>query len=253
MTWWALIFGGVAVADLARSAWPGRSFAAPAAGGLFVVLAALMLGVHDRAVVLAVPILVLVVGWTLLTDRAARGGRAAWPLLWLGTGLGVAFIVPWPERSQLGAFQWWLDHSAPMVLVTRTPEAVLLMLAVGLMMLSTGNVLVRLILQASGTARPGEASTPASDLRGGRMLGPMERLFIYGLGLSGNFVAAGIVIAAKGLIRWPELQSKRGAHTGGGAESIDEVTEYFLVGSFLSWMIALAGVVLVAGQLSYST
>ncbi len=251
MFWWALIFGGVAVADLARSIWPEKSFAAPVAGGVFLVLAALALDILDRAAVLVVPILVLVLGWAVLTDRARRGARAAWPLLWLVAGLGVAFIVPWPQRSQLGLFQWWLDHSAPMVFVTRTPEAVLLMLSVALLMLSTGNVLVRLILQASGTSRPGELSGPATELRGGRMLGPMERLFIYGLGLSGNFVAAGIVIAAKGLIRWPELQSKRGADARPGTESIDEVTEYFLVGSFVSWMIALAGVVLVAGQLSY--
>lgn len=251
MIWWALIFGGVAMADLARSVWPGKWWSAPAVGAAGVVLAAVLLDILDLAAVLIVPILVLVVGWALLTDRAWRGARAGWPLVWLGAGLGVAFIVPWPQRSRLGVFQWWLDHSAPMVLVTRNPEAVLLMLSVALLMLSTGNVLVRLILQASGTSRPGEASGPATELKGGRMLGPMERLFIYGLGLSGNFVAAGIVIAAKGLIRWPELQSKRGAQTGSGAESIDEVTEYFLVGSFLSWMIALAGVVLVAGQLSY--
>lgn len=251
MIWWALIFAGVAVADLARSLSPGRPSLAPVAGGVFVVLAALGLDILDLGLVLVLPIVVLVVGWGVLTDRALRGGRAAWPLLWLGAGLALAFVVPWPVRSHLGAFQWWLDHSSPMIFVTRTPEAVLLMLSVGLVMLSTGNVLVRLILQASGTSRPGEPSAAATELKGGRMLGPMERLFIYGLGLSGNFVAAGIVIAAKGLIRWPELQSKRDAGGVRGADSIDEVTEYFLVGSFLSWMIALGAVVLVAGQLPY--
>ena len=36
----------------------------------------------------------------------------------------------------------------------------------------------------------------------------MERVFIVGLGLAGQLTAASIVVAAKGLLRWPELQSK---------------------------------------------
>ena len=39
----------------------------------------------------------------------------------------------------------------------------------------------------------------------------MERVFIVGLGLAGQLTAASIVVAAKGLLRWPELQSQAGA------------------------------------------
>ena len=35
-----------------------------------------------------------------------------------------------------------------------------------------------------------------------------ERVFILGLGLAGQVTAAGLVIAAKGLIRFPELQAQ---------------------------------------------
>ena len=62
----------------------------------------------------------------------------------------------------------------------------------------------------------------------------MERVFIVGLGLAGNLIAASIVIAAKGLLRFPELQSK------GEQVRIHRLTEYFLVGSFVSWLVALA-------------
>ena len=51
--------------------------------------------------------------------------------------------------------------------------------------LSTGNVLVRLVLSATGTMRPdapGGVQGPARTLKGGRLLGPLERLFILGLG-----------------------------------------------------------------------
>ncbi|GAB3926535.1 hypothetical protein GCM10027613_40890 [Microlunatus endophyticus] len=53
------------------------------------------------------------------------------------------------------------------------------------------------------------------------------------------------MIAAKGLIRFPELNARRknGSVTGVG---IDEVTEYFLLGSFLSWLISLAAIGILA-------
>ena len=69
----------------------------------------------------------------------------------------------------------------------------------------------------------------------------MERVFIVGLGLAGHLTAASIVIAAKGLLRFPELQSRSDQHR------IHQLTEYFLVGSFVSWLIALSSLVLVAG------
>jgi len=75
----------------------------------------------------------------------------------------------------------------------------------------------------------------------------MERLVILGLGLAGELGAAGFVIAAKGLLRFPEVQAaaRGGVRTGsgsysGGPAGIDDVTEYFLVGSFVSWILALA-------------
>jgi hypothetical protein len=68
----------------------------------------------------------------------------------------------------------------------------------------------------------------------------MERVFILGLGLAGNLIAASIVIAAKGLLRFPELQSKP------DQARIHRLTEYFLVGSFVSWLLPLGFLVLLA-------
>ena len=72
----------------------------------------------------------------------------------------------------------------------------------------------------------------------------MERVLIIGLGLAGQLTAAGLVIAAKGLIRFPELQSKRSDRESVDGAGIDEVTEYFLVGSFVSWLVALGSLFL---------
>ncbi|MBO0843357.1 MAG: hypothetical protein J2O46_09235, partial [Nocardioides sp.] len=72
--------------------------------------------------------------------------------------------------------------------------------------------------------------------------GPMERLLLLGFGLTGTYPAVAAVIAAKGFIRWPELQSI--GHTP-DQPSINDVTEYFLIGSFVSWVTALGTLALV--------
>jgi hypothetical protein len=105
-----------------------------------------------------------------------------------------------------------------------------LLAGIALLQLSTANLLVRLVLDAVGVP----AQSHEKDLKGGRLLGPMERLFVLVLAVAGQLTAASVVVAAKGLLRWPELRSVR-------AEGPSEVSEYFLIGSFASWLLALGG------------
>jgi hypothetical protein len=71
---------------------------------------------------------------------------------------------------------------------------------------------------------------PAQTLKGGRILGPLERSFIFAMGLSGHFSALAAVIAAKGVLRFPEISH---------ANDEGNTAEYVLVGSFVSWLLAL--------------
>jgi hypothetical protein len=79
------------------------------------------------------------------------------------------------------------------------------------------------------------------DLKGGRSIGVIERVLIVALTLSGAYVIAGAVLAAKGIVRFPEI-SKDGP-SGSKAE-------YFLVGSLVSWTLALGavGLLLISAQ-----
>jgi hypothetical protein len=122
-------------------------------------------------------------------------------------------------------------------------EEVVLVAGVLLMLFATSNAIVRLVLTAMGT-RPSNAE---QRLRGGRVIGPLERVLIFGLGLAGQPTAAALVIGAKGLLRYPELMGLRG-ESGSGASSartVDVVTEYLLIGSLTSWLLALFPLVLV--------
>ena len=46
--------------------------------------------------------------------------------------------------------------------------------------------------------------------------------------------------------RFPEINAQKARENG--TIGIDDVTEYFLVGSFASWIVALGGLVLVLAQ-----
>ena len=85
---------------------------------------------------------------------------------------------------------------------------------------------------------PSAAPTdPAADgLRGGRYIGPMERLLMVVLGLAQAYPVIAALMAAKGIVRFPEISADRGA--GSRAEE-------FLIGSLTSWGLAAAGAVVV--------
>jgi hypothetical protein len=92
------------------------------------------------------------------------------------------------------------------------------------LLVTPANFAVRWILRrARGVALPVEAGA-------GRWIGGMERLLIFLLVLMGEPGAAGLVAAAKSLLRFPEIT---GPHS-------KMSPEYVLVGSLASWLLAFA-------------
>jgi hypothetical protein len=181
---------------------------------------------------LGVPWSLALVAWVLTSSLALNPTsthHGAWRVAaFLSFGLPLtALVVLWstaPERPALPVS--WHDTVVGELGPTRT----VLFLGSLLFELSTSNILVRLLLDATGVS----AASNETDLRGGRLLGPMERVFILVLAVAGQLTAASVVVAAKGLLRWPELRSQSAA----GPTS---VSEYFLVGSFASWLLGLLG------------
>lgn len=224
---WLVVVGLCDLVRSARDATAGaRRLLLLALGTCLLLAAALALSVPWWLTLLSVVTLGL---WVLGSAAALVGhGTTARVVGLVGLGGGVALsllaggAVEAPSRVVSGP----LGEVAP--------ETLLLGVGVLLVQLSTANVLVRLVLDAVGVP----ASDNEKSLKGGRLLGPMERLLIVGLGMAGQLTAAGLVVAAKGLLRFPELQ--RGARSDGASD----ITEYFLIGSFASWLLALGGVAL---------
>ncbi len=106
--------------------------------------------------------------------------------------------------------------------------------AATLFLIGTGNRIVRFTLAATDTSLLDEEG----KMRGGRVLGPMERVIVAAAVISGGLAGAGFVIAAKGLLRFREIR-------GDTQSKVDEITEYFLIGTFTSVIVAAAVSVLV--------
>ena len=241
MSWLGLLLVGVAVTDLAFSVRPMRHVPELVGAAAAVVLALLAGLTSGLDLVALVGVAAVVLAWGQSVTRGFRTGRAWLPLLVLAGGLALAVLVSGAAPTAEGLLGRWLDGVGLPLLEGLTADRALVLLGVVLLQMSTGNVVVRLVLAATHTinpAREGTPSDPATRLKGGRLLGPMERLLIVGLALAGQVTAATVVVAAKGLVRFPELQARR------EQERIHRLTEYFLVGSFASWLVALGGLLL---------
>ncbi|KAA9087230.1 hypothetical protein [Microbacterium radiodurans] len=98
-------------------------------------------------------------------------------------------------------------------------------------LLESGNVIVRASLRGGVVA-----AEAVGALRGGRLIGPLERILVFALTLTGAFTLLAAVLAAKGIVRFPEISRD---------EDGGDRAEYFLVGSLVSWVVALGAAFLV--------
>ena len=105
--------------------------------------------------------------------------------------------------------------------------------ALALFTVHGGTYVVRGILRKSGavpmtTATEGERKIDVKEFNRGRLIGTLERVLLFAVVIAGSYEALGFIIAAKGLVRSREFETSR------------DMTEYFLIGSLASVLVALA-------------
>ncbi len=243
MSWLGILLIGFAVTDLTHSVRRTR-YLPECVGALVALSVGLIAGLtsgRDVAALLVIVAVVLVWGLTVTWGFGHPGPKAArLPLAVFLASLVGAIACSGLAPEAAGPLARWLDSLAIADLSAVPADRFLLMFGAFAIQLSTGNVLVRLVLKATGTINPrSDGGMPPTQLKGGRLLGPLERIFILALALGGQVTAASVVVAAKGLLRFPELSSRDEQQT------VHEMTEYFLLGSFASWLVALGAFVLV--------
>lgn len=259
----------VGAADLVRQFAPRRWV-----GYLVIAVILLLLGSVGDA--LLPMVLALVVGalwvWCMPTERPAPLGF--WPAVLLAV-LSVGAVVWLGARSDSGLIGAIWHLRSPFGEVPF--DLAMLALGAGVFLLESSNLVVRAALDGehtwlprdpamptaeaapvvAGTVETGttEADTlradtvqeegaetapapldPRSGFKGGRLIGPLERILVLILTLAAAYPILAAMLAAKGIVRFPEIS--RDGETGARAE-------YFLVGSLVSWVIALGAAFLV--------
>jgi hypothetical protein len=228
-----------AVRRITRAAW-----VAPVVAPLVVVTCAALAGLWHLG---DLPLMAIAaaagVGWVLLGARSERtGDHQRAPLAVFGLALATLILLSGWASEVGGLVARWVEWVDIPGIGDISPDRLLMVVGVVLLQFFTGNQLVRLVLGSVGAVKPEGQPQPSDRLKGGRLLGPMERTLILGLGLAGQLAAATAVVAAKSIIRFPEINAQKARENGN--IGIDDVTEYFLVGSFASWIIALGGLAL---------
>ncbi|AQT81857.1 hypothetical protein B1R94_25320 [Mycolicibacterium litorale] len=276
----AVLLIAVGCADIVRRL-SGRTWAAALTGPSAAVATAALCGLWHLGDLIVVGIAaVATVAWEVVCSHAERvgGRRQVAPLVLFAGVLAVLLALSGLASPVAGPVKAWARWAEIPGLGAVEPTRIVVVAGVVLLQLVTGNQLVRLLLGSVGSVKPAGQPQPSDRLKGGRLLGPMERLLIVGLTLSGQLTAATAVVAAKSIIRFPEISAQRASANGrigpggpersdpgigpggqersdpgigpGGQErsdpgiNIDDVTEYFLVGSFASWIVALGGLAL---------
>lgn len=259
-------FGAVGVADL-TAALSGRRAteqlgSMPALAAAAAAVAMILISGYDNvvplAIVVAVSTLLACGAWRIavsrilgqLENRDAKAGEPTWGkqatvqtlcLFCLATVLVLVSTPAWPDRAASGV-QRWID-SLPYGPERLTPGAALSLAAGAVFLMESSNVIVRMLLRSVSITTVVSGGN-ATVIRGGRLIGPIERILILGLAAAGEPTAAALVISAKGLLRYPEISNKaRGSDSGGsagGSASLAELSEYLVLGSMLSWTLALA-------------
>lgn len=182
--------------------------------------------------------------WVVPEDGPARAGL--WPVALLALAAAACVIVA-PGRARPGPLgQIWAAYRPGEAV---SIDVVVLVAGCVVFLLESGNAVVRIALRsemggrldAAATAGPataddGAASAPRPTLKGGRLIGPLERILVFVLTLAGAYTLLAAVLAAKGIVRFPEISRDR---------DDGDRAEYFLIGSLVSWVTSLAAAFLV--------
>ena len=210
----AVLLAAVGMADLVRRWKIPTGFVVAVAGPL-------LLGAEWHTLWLALVIGIVVVVWV---DAAAHDSSAGVVLLG-ALSLVLVLASGTLDFGEAPLQDWYADLPIPRLDGVPLDRAAL-GVGVVLFLATAANIVVRRVLLSTGP----RVLAQGDELRGGRVLGPLERWFVLACALSGNLAAIAVVVAAKGILRFPEISSDR---TDGLR------AEYVLVGSFVSWALAL--------------
>jgi len=168
-------------------------------------------------------------GRTVLAQVLKRPERPGLPGLLLDQALHIYTLLwvwrIWDRPVHAPAARFYAGVFAPVQIDLVSWGKILPVLTVYVFVAFGGAVLVRMGLDQ---LLPGPGRNEAGRKPAGKYIGILERILILTLTVTGHISAIGFVFAAKSIARFSELSDR-------------DFAEYYLVGSLLSFFLALAG------------
>lgn len=229
----AALLASIGAADLVRSAEDSRARVRVVSIILGSVVAVLLVSGTGYGWLWPILLIAAVAAWVLTTGSDRFG---AWP----SVGLAILVAVALASGAVLPVASGWLTEwysGLPYPALDSTPfDQAALIAAYSVFLLKSANIVVREALSTT------DARIQRGELRikGGRLIGPIERIFLFWMALAGQLLAIGAIVAAKGILRYPEISEREGKKNRGA------LAEYVLIGSLVSWGLALVLVPLLA-------
>ncbi|GAA3665942.1 hypothetical protein [Microbacterium marinilacus] len=248
-----LLLLAVGAAALVRTLFRRAGRTAVRIGLSAVTVGVLLIGLLTDAFVAGLAAVLVAALWLWLMPDHGRSPASIWPTAGLGVLVAASLLlIPADYGTGLTAQGAIASPLGPL-----SAPVALLMIGAAVYLLEPANVVVRAALERENIAPAADpddppasaeqtvaASLPAATpkpgpgqvMKGGRLIGPLERTIVFGLTLAAAYPLLAAFIAAKGIVRFPEISRDR---------DDGDRAEYFLVGSMVSWVQALAAAFLV--------
>lgn len=220
-----IVLLAIGLIDIVRTRLGGRRLAVT----LVLLAGALALVAIGAGAAAWLPVAVAVSAVWLYTTSTREPSRfGLWPVILPGgvAAASVSIVGVRGDQGPLGEL-WPVD--SPLGVVS-FDLAVAIAGSIAFLF-ESGNIIVRAALRDGAVV-----AVEGQTLKGGRLIGPLERILVFALTLTGAFTLLAAVLAAKGIVRFPEISRD---DVGGNR------AEYFLVGSLVSWVTALGAAFLI--------
>lgn len=106
----------------------------------------------------------------------------------------------------------------------------------GLLVMNEMNIILRYLMFVLNLAPIGKKKSQSKitgdQFNTGRVIGMLERIFIYSFAIAGQFAAIGFILTAKGVVRYHDFEDRSFA-------------EYVLIGTLLSALLAMGSALIV--------
>ncbi|MDR9415489.1 MAG: DUF3307 domain-containing protein [Gracilimonas sp.] len=122
---------------------------------------------------------------------------------------------------------FWVDEEAITLFSSLFTQQNLLLLLCIFLLTQPAAIIIKILI--AGWLPENESKEQKTLTNAGKIIGILERLFVFGFVVSGNWSGIGFLLAAKSVFRFGDLKEKEGV----------KLTEYILIGTLLSFGLAM--------------